>query len=86
MTDRTETAYGLRWNSFFTCSDMTTEEVSRSQLTLSLWADYFQRGETKLGEPCVVSILFLIFIDTLYAHTMCGIEQNVHSSILSKSS
>lgn len=56
VTERVKSLYGMRWNSFFTCSDLTTEDVSRSELFLSLWADYFQKGETKIGK---IIIFFL---------------------------
>ncbi|XP_045028997.1 uncharacterized protein LOC116921958 isoform X2 [Daphnia magna] len=50
LTDKVESSYDLCWNSLFTCSDLTAEEVSRSQLTLSLWGDSFQKGEIKIAD------------------------------------
>lgn len=58
-TDRIESVYGLlRWNAIFTCPDLTLDEAARSQLSLSLWEDSFQRGEIKLGKERLNNVCF----------------------------
>lgn len=50
--------YGLRWNSAFTCSDLSIDDATRCQLGLSYWEDSFQKGESKLGKFSSDSLAF----------------------------
>lgn len=49
--------YYLRWNTIFTLPDLSADDALRCYMTLSLWHDSFQRGETKLGNSALIHFL-----------------------------